>query len=65
MPETDEEGFWCIDKDGLTIADVFELANVPEEYRRATLLVNRVRKSPDYKLCSGDTLTVMPLVAGG
>ena len=65
MPETDDEGFWCIDSEGITIAEVFDLANVPEEYRRATLLVNRVRKGTEYKLSSGDTLTVMPLVAGG
>ena len=65
MPDVDAEGFWCIDRPGITVGEVFELAKVPEEYRRATLLVNRTRKSPDYQLQPGDILTVMPLVAGG
>ena len=65
MPEIDDEGYWCIETEGVSIAEVFDIAKVPEEFRRATLLVNRVRKSMDYALKAGDTLTVMPLVAGG
>lgn len=65
MPEADEEGYWCLETPGVTITELFDLAKVPEEYRRATLLVNRMRKDPDYALQDGDVLTVMPLVAGG
>lgn len=65
MPETDSEGWWLVENDGVSIEELFDIAKVPTEYRRATLLVNKSRKTPEYRLHDGDVLTVMPLVAGG
>ena len=65
MPETDEAGFWCIEQDGLTVSQVLDLVNVPQGERRATYLVNKMRKDEQFILHSGDSLQVMPLIAGG
>ena len=65
MPETDEDGFWCVEQDGLTVSQILDLANVPQEERRATYLVNKMRKDEQFVLHSGDSVQVMPLIAGG
>ena len=65
MPEVDEEGFWNADKAGMSIEALFEETGVDYKKFRMTILVNSSRKDVDYILSDGDTLTVMPLVAGG
>ena len=65
MPGTGEDGFWHADKDGSTIGQVLDETGASGKNVGMTLLVNRVRKDSTYVLKDGDTLTVMPLVAGG
>lgn len=65
MPETGEDGFWHCEKDGVTIAALLDETGASAENVGMTILVNRVRKDKNYVLQSGDTVTVMPLVAGG
>ncbi len=64
LPQTEADGFWHAEKAGATIAQVLEETGA-EGNAVMVLLVNRVRKEPDYVLQDGDTLTVMPLMAGG
>ena len=65
MPQTEEDGFWHADKAGSTIGQIMDETGASEKNVGVTTLVNRVRKNKDYVLQDGDTLTVMPLVAGG
>ena len=65
MPEIDEEGFWNASKAGVSIEQLFTETSVDYKTYRMTILVNGSRKDVDYVLQDGDTLTVMPLVAGG
>ena len=53
MPQTEDDGYWHAEKAGMTIGE------------NMVILVNKVRKPTDYVLQAGDTMTVMPLVAGG
>ena len=64
LPETEEDGFWHAEKAGMTIGEVMDETEASGKVA-AVILVNRVRKDLDYVLQDGDTLTVMPLVAGG
>lgn len=65
MPSIEEDGFWHLDQDDLTIGEVLDMTGVSEKELGMTILVNRRRKEKDYVLVDGDVLTVMPLVAGG
>ena len=65
MPTTDENGYWCVDEDGVSIGEVIARAHIPPDIDRSTILVNKVRRDRDYILHDGDVMTVMPLVAGG
>lgn len=64
MPEVAEDGFWHAEKAGMTIGQIMEETEAAGK-AATVILVNRVRKDMDYVLQDGDTLTVMPLVAGG
>ena len=64
LPEVESDGFWHAEKAGATISEVLEETGAVYEGTKV-LLVNRVRKTEDYVLQDGDTLTVMPLMAGG
>ena len=48
----------------MTIGEVLEETEAAGRVA-AVILVNKVRKDLDYVLQDGDTMTVMPLVAGG
>ena len=65
MPQTEEDGFWHADRDGATVGQIMDETGASEKEVAVTILVNRVRKNREYVLHDGDTLTVMPLVAGG
>ena len=65
MPEVAEDGFWHCDGEGKTIGDLLTESGATTEKVGMTILVNRVRKDQEYVLSDGDTVTVMPLVAGG
>ncbi len=64
LPQTEEDGFWHAEKAGMTIGEVLEETEAAGKVA-AVILVNKVRKDLDYVLQDGDTMTVMPLVAGG
>lgn len=65
MPETEEDGYWHADRDGMTVGQIMDETGASEKDVAVTILVNRIRKTKEYVLQDGDTLTVMPLVAGG
>jgi len=65
MPNVSEDGFWHADAAGKTIEDVLKETGALNNNAGKTLLVNASRKDMSYVLSDGDTLTVMPLVAGG
>lgn len=65
MPSVEEDGYWHLEKDGLTVGQILEETGASEKDVAVTILVNRVRKSKDFIPQDGDILTVMPLVAGG
>lgn len=65
MPEVSEDGFWYADKANKTIEELFIETGVDYKNIRMTILVNSFRKDISYVLQENDTITVMPLVAGG
>lgn len=65
MPQVEEDGFWHIEDEEITIEEVLKRGGADNVSFGMTLLVNRVRKDRSYVLKDGDTLTVMPLIAGG
>ncbi len=64
LPQVEEDGFWHAERAGMTIGQVLEETEAAGKVA-AVILVNKVRKDLDYVLQDGDTMTVMPLVAGG
>ena len=65
MKEKDDEGFWVIPESDLSIDDVLAMTDIASSPYKFVTLVNNVRKSRDYVLRDGDTLSLVPLVAGG
>jgi len=65
MPSVSDSGFWEVEKAGITIRQLLDETNVDYTKINMTILVNSSRKDLDYVLVDGDTMTVMPLVAGG
>ena len=65
MPQTEEDGYWHADKAGTAIGQILDETEVTGKAENMVILVNKVRKPTDYVLQAGDTMTVMPLVAGG
>ena len=65
MPQTEEDGYWHADKAGTAIAQILDETEVTGKAENMVILVNKVRKPTDYVLQDGDTMTVMPLLAGG
>lgn len=65
MPAVEEDGFWHLDREGMTVGQLMDETGASEKDVAVTILVNRVRKNKDFVLQDGDVLTVMPLVAGG
>lgn len=65
MPQTEEDGYWHADKAGTAIGQILEETEVIGKAENMVILVNKVRKPTDYVLQDGDTMTVMPLLAGG
>lgn len=65
MPSVEEDGYWHLEEDGLTVGEILDRTGASEKQVGMTILVNRVRKDKEYVTCDGDILTVMPLVAGG
>ena len=65
MPQTEEDGYWHADKAGTAIGQILDETEVTGRAENMVILVNKVRKPTDYVLQDGDTMTVMPLLAGG
>ena len=65
MPQTEEDGYWHADKAGTAIGQILDETEVISKAENMVILVNKVRKPTDYVLQDGDTMTVMPLLAGG
>ena len=65
MPSVEEDGYWHLEKDGLTVGEILDMTGASEKDVAVTILVNRVRKNKEFVPQDGDILSVMPLVAGG
>ena len=65
MPSVEEDGYWHLGQDGLSVGEVLDMTGASEKEVGMTILVNRMRKNREHVLKDGDVLTVMPLVAGG
>jgi molybdopterin converting factor small subunit len=71
MPEKDHYGFWVFAGDGLSVQKVLTLvADCSENKEFIThvlysVFVNNELKGMDEILKDGDTLTIVPLLAGG
>lgn len=65
LPTPEEDGYWHADRAGRTIGEILEETGAGDKAPTVVLLVNRIRKTPDYVLKDQDTLTVMPLMPGG
>lgn len=65
MKEKGDEGFWVIPESDLSIDDVLAMTDIASSPYIFVTLVNNARKSRDYVLRDGDTLSLVPLVAGG
>ena len=50
---------------GMTVADALAATDIAEAKVKYSVLVSNARKIPDDILEDGDTVTVMPLLAGG
>jgi len=50
---------------GMTVADALSKTDVEKTDIKYSLLVNNIRKNPEDVLEDGDTVMVMPLLAGG
>ena len=50
---------------GMTIADALAHTDVAKTNVKYSIMVNNARKTPDDALEDGDTVMVMPLLAGG
>ena len=50
---------------GMTVADALAATGIDKTNHRYSTLVNGKRKSADETLADGDSITVMPLLAGG
>ena len=65
MPSVEEDGYWHLEKEGLTVGEILDETGASENEVAVTILVNRVRKDKSFVPQDGDILTGMPLVAGG
>jgi molybdopterin converting factor small subunit len=65
MKEKDDKGFWVIPESGLSIDHVLAMTDIVSSPYKFVTLVNNARKSRDHILLDGDTLSLVPLVAGG
>ena len=65
LPSIEADGFWHAEVAGKTIGEVLDETGASKSNAGKTLLVNAHRVDTSYVLKDGDTLTVMPLVAGG
>lgn len=65
MPEKNEEGFWITDGKGKTIRELLDSSPLRETSVRYTVYVNNERRDTSFILEDSDTLTVLPLLAGG
>ncbi len=65
LPEKDEEGFWVISQSEITIKDVIAMTAAKDTPFKYSVLVNNQLTTPDYLLKDGDTMLLMPLMAGG
>ena len=50
---------------GMTVADALGATGIANAKVKYSVMVNNARKKPDDALQDGDTLIVMPLLAGG
>lgn len=65
MPEKNNEGYWVIDGKGKSISEILDLSLIKEANVNYTLFVNNERKDNTYILEDGDSLNILPLLAGG
>jgi len=50
---------------GMTVADALNATDIKSAKVKYSLMVNNMRKKPEDTLEDGDTVIVMPLLAGG
>ena len=63
-PDTD--GSLCADFfDGMTVADVTGSLGLEEPGRSFIIIVNETRRPAGHRLCDGDNIIIMPIIAGG
>jgi molybdopterin converting factor small subunit len=65
-PEGSERGQFSTEfEPGMTLSTLFARLGVDAGNVKFTTLVNNVRKPADYVLEDSDSITIMPLLAGG
>jgi molybdopterin converting factor small subunit len=65
-PSMDGDGCFALEhKPGMSVADALSRTRVAEANVNYSVLVNKVRKNAGDPLEDGDTVIVMPLLAGG
>jgi len=65
-PELDADGCYAVPyKPSLTIAEALEQMKLSETHVKYSVMVDNRRKKPDDLLEDGQTLMLMPLLAGG
>jgi len=65
-PEGSEKGVFTVENgEGVTLSALMKKLGVDESGVKYTVLVNNARKPGDYVLNDSDSVTVMPLLAGG
>lgn len=65
LPEIAEDGFWHCPEESISVEALLTQTGIDPDAVMMTILVNRMRKDRTYVLKDGDTVTVMPLSAGG
>ena len=65
-PAGSEKGVFAFKNEaGMTLSALIKQLGVEDSGVKYTALVNNTRKPGDYQLSDSDTVTVMPLLAGG
>jgi sulfur carrier protein ThiS len=65
-PSDSEKGMFDVEfETGMTLSALVDRLGIKDTGIKYTVLVNKARKSADYVFSDSDSITVMPLLAGG
>lgn len=65
MPEKNDDGFWITDGKGKSVRELLDSSPMKDTNIKYSIFVNNERRDISYTLEDEDTLTVLPLLAGG